>query len=141
MPFSDMSIHGSRPTYRCSECDRQFKTANLGYIHYQEHFAKVYCSSCNVFVHRSEWRRHVQLFHTEAKYECQFCPKSFTSLQALKRHMQGKHLGPWMRCRKCQKTFKSTRGLDRHACVSAKGAAADAIEFHNVLPPPLPDPS
>jgi len=136
MPYSATSIHGSQPTYRCSECNRGFKNVLLGYLHHQEHFSRVFCSECKVFLHKNDWRRHRQLFHAEAKYECRFCPAAFTSMQALKKHVHERHTGPWIKCKKCGKILKTTYGLQRHVCASEKvDESAGEIAPGTALPP------
>lgn len=103
-------------TYKCVVCDREFKSAALGFVHYQSHYGKSLCSICNTFVPQADWKRHCAIEHDCLNYECCHCPFIYSRKTELARHVARKHTGPWFQCKRCERRYKSSQGYAMHKC-------------------------
>ena len=57
------------------------------------------------------------MVHTDVRYDCELCNKTYKAAQSLKAHVEIAHEGkpkPSIRCPVCDKSFESSTGVKRH---------------------------
>ena len=90
-----MVKHEKRANYKCDLCDRSYGTINKLKSHKKLVHTHVKCEECgkeisNLF----QLRRHKQSVHgisPENPYQCEKCPKFFSSQTNLDKHALSKH--------------------------------------------------
>ena len=86
------------------------------------------CSICGLMINRKLKTRHMDM-HSDVKYACNTCDKSFSRKDVLKKHE--KTHGPtnfW--CFPCDKTFKTGDSLREHVKITH-----EFVRFHCTICP------
>ena len=98
-------------------CDRKERFKHRADFHgLKKHGQYIKCCD-GIFLLRSTYRSHVQLFHDTnnipSVYHCDICDKGFASEDSLKGHLNV-HKNLSVRCELCDKVFKAPRYLREH---------------------------
>lgn len=86
-------IHSTHAEYLCSECNLEFKTYDTYMYHQKKHNGKKFLCMCcgRTFMQSVHLKYHMQQ-HTGIKhFNCDKCPKSYTSSSQLKKHKTRHH--------------------------------------------------
>lgn len=103
------------------------------------HFGNVFCSQCETFVFREDWRRHCAIEHDMLSFECDHCHYLYSKKNDFDLHVARKHAGPWFKCNNCNVRYTTPGGFKRHKCnpfsrhvpvTPASDAVPDDAGFH-----------
>ena len=113
-----MEIHQSRQ-YQCNLCDKVFKLSVDRKVHIQKMHEKQNMHKCHsrdeYFSKKSKLLYHNWKIHKEAsKFNCNFCYKSFISLEKLRMHFSTAHKNVQFDCSQCDLTFRMKHILLNH---------------------------
>ncbi|KAG4067408.1 hypothetical protein HA402_009645 [Bradysia odoriphaga] len=128
-----MRRHTNPDTYRCEQCERNFKTKYSFKIHIANHVpidSRAFkCSSCSSsFPTEAILRLHTKTKHpaeTGEKFPCEKCGKNYRSAIMLKNHIRLVHKSHDYVCEICARQFKSKHTLHHHVTIE-----------HSTTPPP-----
>ena len=101
--------HAEKKSIICQVCGQSFKKFEDLSVHGKAHIGDSSMSICtvcfNVFANESSLERHMKK-HSQKKYSCSLCQKTFIRLQHLTSHEKS-HLGfrPDFSCQYCNKVF------------------------------------
>ena len=110
--------------FECNPCQKRFKTRGLFRIHQLNiHNAKAtdkdtlysceYCSYTSY--NKSTWKMHIQQRHSDTKFPCNLCEKSFKMIADLNKHKKRIHEGKkHLSCNHCDHRFYSKNNLTLH---------------------------
>jgi hypothetical protein len=102
----------------CRLCNKQLDTETALFNHLsQKHPEKSFaCDQCDVVYVRKEClTRHVKSVHEKFKYECSFCPETFTVAVLFKAHSVNEHGEPKaFKCKQCNKRYNRQKALQNH---------------------------
>ena len=92
------TVHGIVERYKCSQCDKDFKTTQILKMHIMH-------------IHKEKTQGDI---HKEKTFQCNQCSELFGTKDNLKRHKKAVHVLKSWQCIKCNKTYKSHGNLNKH---------------------------
>lgn len=85
-------VHGTSSNYKCSKCEKAFKTKIAVKKHERTHIMKFSCKFCNKKFNRmSYYLFHVALHENPAAFMCKICHKKLSTPACLNYHMKSFH--------------------------------------------------
>ncbi|XP_017031746.2 zinc finger protein 567 [Drosophila kikkawai] len=103
--------------YRCTVCNKDFRSRTQQYYHLacgNDLLKKFSCNECNRrFATRSHLQYHLSSHENQSKHSCSVCHKRFKQQVVLKRHMRT-HNTELHVCPHCQKEFRRESSLNDH---------------------------
>lgn len=107
----------TRETYKCTYCDKKFRTANAMYIHERKrNNCKPYvCTKCEKrYLTKECLSVHLSTHQDNVSYSCDTCGKSFSVKRNLLRHFRVHTTDETFVCSFCPSKFRQKRYLRVH---------------------------
>ena len=119
------SKHSKTANIKCDECGKQLFSPGSLNLHKKQHLdkTKCYCFSCERFIHKNIYERHVSfqlckksdsIKMLEYSFRCNLCNKKFKTNQTLKNHEQDHSNGKTYKCEFCTKSFYRKGSMKTH---------------------------
>jgi len=110
-----ISVHKSRErNLHCSYCPKKFFRRDVLTVHEKVHTSPVICMECGKKFPEQRYLDNHMVLHSEKKYECQHCPKSYATEDLLKKHYETHTNTLSHMCNFCLKGFRTKTELNKH---------------------------
>ncbi|CAH1784142.1 unnamed protein product [Owenia fusiformis] len=110
--------HITVKAYKCSHCDKMYKTETLRKLHERRHTtdaSRYICDICGLtFMYKSSLASHTNVHNEDRKFECAICKASFKSPASLYTHKLVHQTDTPFKCTQCGKGFKSKDRVIQH---------------------------
>lgn len=115
MQHQDLEADSAAPK-PCPTCGKEFLSEKALKFHMHSHNQKTNCEICGkMYYSKTKLKLHIQRVHENAgKVECQVCHKMLKTLDALQSHMKVMHSEAKLQCKYCPKTYTSKGSLQCH---------------------------
>jgi len=108
-------VHKTRErNLHCSYCPKKFFRRDVLTVHEKVHTNPVICKECGKKFPEQRYLDSHMLLHSEKKYECNMCPRSYVTEDLLKKHIETHGNSTLMFCNFCPKGFKTKSELNKH---------------------------
>ena len=118
---ADASRKSTNEEYQCDQCGKFLKTPKTLRCHKTLHSEPKYvCSICKKTFHNSTLlSNHRRKEHCNKDYKCQLCESEFQFLRQLDKHLATRHGSKRFKCefKNCDKIYSSREGLRYHKLV------------------------
>ena len=110
-----ISVHKTRErNLHCSFCPKKFFRKDILTVHEKLHTNPLLCKQCGKKFPEQRYLDNHLLLHAEKKWECQLCPKMFSTQELLKKHSENHSELKCHVCKICLKGFKTELELSKH---------------------------
>lgn len=114
------NVHRKLKPYPCDFCEMSFVTKPLLLLHRRSKHLKdqakiITCEVCGLTFTNMKFLTKHKRTHTDFRFKCQHCPRSFRSVSALQGHTDKNHLKVMRHeCRFCGRKFWNTANKAKH---------------------------
>lgn len=114
------NVHRKLKPYPCDFCEMSFVTKPLLLLHRRSKHLKeqakiITCEECGLTFTNMKFLTKHKRTHTDFRFKCQHCPRSFRSVSALQGHTDKNHLKVMRHeCKFCGRKFWNTANKAKH---------------------------
>lgn len=114
------NVHRKLKPYPCDFCEMSFVTKPLLLLHRRSKHLKeqakiITCEECGLTFTNMKFLTKHKRTHTDFRFKCQYCPRSFRSVSALQGHTDKNHLKVMRHeCKFCGRKFWNTANKAKH---------------------------